>query len=654
MNNPSIPRLGNQAISTASQQPMIMREGQMFHGQIKQLFPGQMAEVQIGGQKLMAKLEVPMKAGDAYYFQVKSVTPELQIKVVSGPLLATEGQAKQISNLMDSMQLPKSPEMVAVLNHFLKERLPVSKELLLNAADLLKTVQPSLRNEALAAIQKLVELKLPLNEINFKSLLGVEKKDGLHEVLHSVRNALAADTGIQTQTKERVLASISDTGKITAAAAERSLFSGAMLKLLDETVPREERFQLLQLLKNSGVMASKTTLANLQSVLHSAFIDSVGGNTNQTGSGILSGGQTMESRTVLPPGQMQTSSSSLVEAWKTVLQAESTRSSNDVHALFGQLKEMVKNTAVLQQPFQSQLIGLLEELESNPPVALRNSPIGEQVSKMLIRMNLDESRVLPFTTEESSAHMKTILPESVSTKLSELFRTMEQSPLPFAKELVQAAQAAVEQAIDGKVMKDVMQSLFKSLGFNYEAGLLNGNQDITKTLDMLKPQLVALLHDSAISPALRDAAETMIARMNGSLLQSSDSGMNQQIVMQLPLELFGKRIDATIQWSGRKKEDGKIDADFARILFYLELESINKTVVDMQVQNRVVAITVFNESHQVKEIGGLLQMKLKEGLESVDYRLSGVTFKPFVEEGKREAKRRNEMMSEQGGVDFRI
>ncbi len=110
----------------------------MFHGQIKKLFPGQMAEVQIGGQKLMAKLEVPMKAGDAYYFQVKSVAPELQIKVVSGPLQATEGQSRQLSNLMESLHLPKSAEMQIVLNHFLKQRLPVSKEILLDAVRLLK------------------------------------------------------------------------------------------------------------------------------------------------------------------------------------------------------------------------------------------------------------------------------------------------------------------------------------------------------------------------------------------------------------------------------------------------------------------------------------------------------------------------------------
>ena len=51
-----------------------------------------MAEVQIGNQKVIAKLEVPMKAGDSYYFQVNSVEPEFQLKIIAGPTSETVGQ----------------------------------------------------------------------------------------------------------------------------------------------------------------------------------------------------------------------------------------------------------------------------------------------------------------------------------------------------------------------------------------------------------------------------------------------------------------------------------------------------------------------------------------------------------------------------------
>ncbi|WP_252503622.1 hypothetical protein [Sporosarcina sp. Marseille-Q4943] len=645
MNYPSIPRLSNQAISVPLQ-PLTLREGQMFHGQIKQLFPGQMAEVQIGEHKLMAKLEVPMKAGDAYYFQVKTVSPELQIKVVSGPLQTTDGQSKQISNLMESMQLPKSPEMQSVLSHFIKQRLPVSREILLNAAALLKTAQPSVHNEALNSIQRLVELKLPLTETNFNSILGVEAKEGLHDALNSLRDALIRDTGIHAKIKEAVLATLGDAGRMAASAAERALLSGAMLKLLDDNVPREERFQVLQLLRSSGIIPQNATLANLQTVLHSEMIDSTAGNVLQSGR--------LASHAMSSLTQMETPSSTLLELWKSVLIAEPSEASSGLDMRLEQLKDMIKNNAVLQQPFKLHLTGLLEELERTPTHEIKNSPVSEQVSKMIIRMIMEQNQSTPFRADVTTGFTKTLHPENVSIKLPELFRAMEQSSLPVTKELVQGAQTAVEQAIDGKVMKDAMQSLFKSLGFNYEAGLMQRNVDIGRTMDMLKPQLVALLHDSAVSPALRDAAEAIVTRMNGTLIQSGDAGLNQQIIMQLPLELLGKRIDATIQWNGRKKADGKIDADFARILFYLELDSIKKTVVDMQVQNRVVAVTIFNQENQLREIGNVLQGKLRNGLESVNYQLSGVTFKNFEEEGIKESKRRNGMMTDHVGVDFRI
>ncbi|WP_239429779.1 hypothetical protein [Sporosarcina sp. ACRSL] len=588
--------MNSQSVSATSQ-PLTLREGQMFHGQIKQLYPGQMAEVQIGGQRLMAKLEVPMKAGDAYYFQVKSVTPELQIRVVSGPLQATGSPTKQLLNLLESLQLPKSQEMQSILSHFLKQKLPITRDILLQAEALMKTVQPSVQNEAMNAIQKLVEVKLPLNTVNFNSVLGVEIKEGLHKLLSTFKTAVVEETGIQAQRKESLLATLGEAGRITSTAAERALVSGAMLKLLNDDAPREERFQVLQLLKNSGIMPPNATLANLQTVIDSLMTE---------------------------------------------------RASEA-----GQLRNMIQNDPVLQQSLKVQLIGLFEEMKTNRPSEMSSAPASEPISKTVMRAVAEHIQSTPFRMEDSASITRLLIPESVQTKMPELYRTMEQSPLPLAKELIQGAQSAVELAVDGKVIKDAMQALFKSLGFNYEAGMLNRNVDIGNTMEMLKPQLVALLQDSTISPALREATEAVIARMNGTFIQSGESGLNQQIVMQLPLEFLGKKIDATIHWNGRKKDDGKIDADFARILFYLELESIQKTVIDMQVQNRVVTVTIFNDQIELRTIGNKLQEKLRTGLESVNYRLSGVTFKQFEEE-KNESKRRNELLTDHRGVDFRI
>ncbi|RKJ18575.1 hypothetical protein D7X33_46045, partial [Butyricicoccus sp. 1XD8-22] len=114
-----------------------------------------------------------------------------------------------------------------------------------------------------------------------------------------------------------------------------------------------------------------------------------------------------------------------------------------------------------------------------------------------------------------------------------------------------------------------LKTIFKHLGISYEA-ILNGNDDNLDNLgSQLKPQLVSLLHDGQASTQLKDAAEVLLARMNGMQLLSGENGHQHQIVMQIPVQFLGKFTEATLQWNGRMKENGKIDANYARVLFYL-------------------------------------------------------------------------------------
>ena len=59
MSFPMSVSLNSQALaSTAIQnRPLVLNEGQMFHGQVKQLYPGHMAEIQIGGQNCLQSLK---------------------------------------------------------------------------------------------------------------------------------------------------------------------------------------------------------------------------------------------------------------------------------------------------------------------------------------------------------------------------------------------------------------------------------------------------------------------------------------------------------------------------------------------------------------------------------------------------------------------
>lgn len=658
---------GRAAAGAVQNRPLVLNEGQLFHGQIKQLFPGQMAEVQIGGQKMIAKLEVPMKAGDSYYFQVNAVKPELQLKIISGPLQATEGQARQLSGLMDAMQLPKTPEMQSLLAYVMKNRIPMTRESLLEAETLLKGVPLAARNEALASLQKMIELKLPLNENIFRSILGVETKEGLHSVLTSLRNALALDNTVPPQVKDAILSALDKVAKPFAQATGGALLGQSILTLLDRTGLAENRFATLQMLKNAGVLPERTSLANLPQVLASL---------TSSESAIRSGNELLASqpaqaglRDVLAastnrqpavaPQVPPPASSPVVQQVLTMLKQIGDAPQAQKKVQLESLKALISSEPGMSGQQKTLLTAIIDRAINSQPIVESPTKFVQEFRQAFTRVTAENAIAAPFQgntlADGPKEQLLSLLGQQGTEKLAALLQTAERSDNPAIQKAMQTAEAAVASMIDGKAVKDALQTVIRSFGLNYEAGLLGKEPDFGRLAETLKPQLLALMQDPSVSGALRDAAETVVTRMNGPLLQSGENGVQHQLVMQVPLEFFGKRIDTTLEWNGRMKEDGKIDSDFARILFYLELESIEKTVIDMQVQNRIVTVTVFNADDTLKSLGGgLLQGRLKEGLESAGYKLSGVFFKNFIEEEKSLPKQKNSMKIDRQGVDFRI
>lgn len=47
------------------------KNGQILFGKVNKVFPNQTAEVQIGHQKMIATLDIPLRTGKRYWFQVQ-------------------------------------------------------------------------------------------------------------------------------------------------------------------------------------------------------------------------------------------------------------------------------------------------------------------------------------------------------------------------------------------------------------------------------------------------------------------------------------------------------------------------------------------------------------------------------------------------------
>jgi len=610
-------------------QSFALREGQVFHGTIKQLYPDQLAEVQVGGNKFVAKLETPLKAGDAHFFQVTSTGAQTELKVVTGPMGQSTPMNQQIQQLLQTMNLPKSTEMQQVMGHFLKEQLPISREQLLSAEAWMKNLPEGVTKQvALGAMQKMVELKMPFTQNVFHALTVGAKTDGMNASIQQFMQQLANTSTVNDQLKNSLMQTLQTIAKPLEGEVGGAMLAKATQILLNSNESQANKALMLNLLKDAFVLPRTATLANWQQVQQANLTQPI---TNQ-----MLAGQVVSQIAATKPEQ----ATQMVQ----------------------QVQNWVQNAALLSDNQKVELTQLIQRFTQLPKTAQTVQLFAQQFQEQLIKAFSNQQQKAMFTQDANGHASKDQLlsllrpdaqPQMLDAMLRGVVKGAQETNQPFIQSQLTQVDAVVQSQVDSKAMEQAIKNVLRGLGVSYEAALANKAGDIQALAQSLKPQLLALMQDAQVPPALRDSAEMLMARLNGMQLLSGENGHQHQLVMQVPLDFFGKRMDATLQWNGRMREDGKIDPDFARVLFYLHMESMHETVVDMQVQNKIVTINVFNDSPGIELLAEPLKQGLKAGLTDKEYHLSGVFVKPFEKEVKTAAPPKKEDVPT-SGVDYRI
>ena len=167
-------------------------------------------------------------------------------------------------------------------------------------------------------------------------------------------------------------------------------------------------------------------------------------------------------------------------------------------------------------------------------------------------------------------------------------------------------------------------SILQSLGI----GGIEDQSNLHRT-GALKDMLLQLMVENT-PPQLKNHAEAILTRLTAFQLLSQETGPLQNVFMQIPIPFAELKNDLTLQWTGRKQEDGKIDPAYCRIVFYLELSNLKETVIDMNIQNRIISLKIWTEEEEEanRTVTSLLPM-LKENLEEKGYHLTTVKIEDF-------------------------
>ncbi|WP_133299556.1 hypothetical protein [Bacillus sp. V59.32b] len=629
------------------QQPAKLQTGQIILGKINKIYPNQTAEVQIGNQKIMAVLDAPLKVGERYWLQVQPGEGRLHLKLLNAALgFENTGLKVAAEQLVTHLAVPQGKESLELARFLLKNQLPVTKENFDLSLQWIKTSANT--GGSLANIKTMHAMNLPFKNDVFTALQSLGKdgplSSGLTKLHQQIsRNIEGTDTEILQQVKVLLEKVIVPKQNQNASNALDKLFAS----WLDQKAPLETQKSAYTILQKAGFIP--------QSIKEGEFIERI----------ILA---SQNDKNQLPPV--------LKEGLSLILQYAVAKQKNAPEAeklltLFNQL--LSQTGKVNARSAGKAATEPLSKLDRPDSPLLRGNEVVELTKKLLrtLLVSNGEER----TTEQKPINKDNLFsavngnhykPEQTRGRLAEMIhveleaaqQTVELEPVE--RRLLKQIIAMAERPVDftkGAPTSEFVKDIVKLFGLNMEHFLANGRGmeagAPTEELSTLKPLLMKLLAETQ-HPPIKDTAEQVLNRITAQQLLSQDNGPLQNIFMQIPLNLSGFQTDLTLQWSGRKKSSGAIDPDYCRVLFYLDLEQMRETVIDMQIQNRILKITVINEHFEkLEQLSRPLTESLKNNLGNMNYRLSSLVFEG---EAKQTTQKQNISAGSTpySGVDIRI
>ncbi|MGM0873650.1 MAG: hypothetical protein ACQEWV_02420 [Bacillota bacterium] len=318
---------------------------------------------------------------------------------------------------------------------------------------------------------------------------------------------------------------------------------------------------------------------------------------------------------------LETSINALEKYWFTVKGSEH-------QSITLKIVKQVKEDKSSQLTVAKDLLGLFQQRPTKENVLLANELMKENIPITKDQL-VAATEILKNTSKSDSSRSIQAIISAIkkSYPISEVVvRSIReaQTIIPLAKQIDQLFDTLQQEKQQSPAMKLLKDSLFQLIQNPTEHNI---GENLKEMLS-LKDLLIATSKE-AHRPMLREQIDQLVNRLNGQSLLYQDNGPTQQIITQIPLFLNNHESDLTIQWNGKKQEDGTIDPAFCRILFYLHLPTLNETMIDVQIQNRVMNITIRNNSEALVELITLKSGGLKELLKKMNYHITSVNVKPF-------------------------
>lgn len=176
--------------------------------------------------------------------------------------------------------------------------------------------------------------------------------------------------------------------------------------------------------------------------------------------------------------------------------------------------------------------------------------------------------------------------------------------------------------------KQFLKQITVQLGLHLENTLKKGvREEIEQQRVAFKSLLIEAIKGTK-DDDLRLKMENVLSHLNGQTLLSHDQGPLTHFYLFIPLILKGWLTDWKMQFFGKKRMDGTIDPNFCRIVFDLKLKNIEKSLIDVLIQHKVITIHIYNNHLSNNTVTPFIKT-LREKLRESGYQLSSITVSPY-------------------------
>ncbi|MDQ0214318.1 hypothetical protein J2S13_000714 [Oikeobacillus pervagus] len=569
------------------------REGQIFSGKVAKFLSKGMAEISVGGQKMVAKLEAPLTTRGTYVFTVTSTVDGVHLRVLTSSIQNQQPVTEQADELLQQLSLENTKESKILTMKLLQEGWPSTKSMLNSASEWLTNGD---LKEGIKVIKYMVEQSLPFTKEIFLSLQSLGSTKTFTNLFESLASCIR-DLPNKSESMNSIL-NIYDQWK---HSIENQLAKSVLLQLMeiltDENYTDRRKEVVVQLLKEWGTLSKGITAQQAPAMMLQNWLAKPLPHDDQFHS----------FHQVLKQWGFERSESEYIK-----------RLENELRALFngGQIGDKESIAKMSQQ-------AVYRLINANPVDINRTSAEILQLILSVeenVRTGSPSLELLASIFKQNETDIHRLFSNEIK-KIANTPLNLQTARQKLIQQLWFNAENKLQNEWNGRNALALMKTSFQLMGIDLEGQLSNKEY----FQDSLKSNLIKLLIEP-IPAQVREIADTLVHRMNAQHILSGENGPLQHLIMQIPISLFQWSTDLTIQWSGKQMENGELDPDYCRILFYLDLQFLKETVIDMHVQNRMITIQIFNEQEKIKQVAQPFLPSLKERLQKMGYQLSDVTF----------------------------